>query len=134
MGTKWATGQNAIAECDVCGFQYKLRQLRKLVVKGTVTEIKACPACWVPDQPQLWLGTFPVYDPQAIYDPRPDTTYPQSRSQTIEPTTLRVTGFVGNVTVTAQQVPPIIGFLLIQPGGSNFLLQIDGFKIQVAGY
>ena len=34
--------------------------------------MKACPECWNPDQPQLRLGEFPVDDPQAIRDPRPD--------------------------------------------------------------
>ncbi len=78
MGNPWADGSRALAICDVCGFQFKLGQLRKLVVKGTITEVKACRACWVPDQPQLMLGTFPVDDPQAIQDPRPDDSYLQS--------------------------------------------------------
>jgi hypothetical protein len=34
-----------------------------------------CPECWDPDQPQLMLGTFPVDDPQALRNPRKDTTY-----------------------------------------------------------
>jgi len=34
-----------------------------------------CPACWEPDQPQLQLGMYPVNDPQAIRNPRPDTSY-----------------------------------------------------------
>ncbi len=37
-----------------------------------------CQACWVPDQPQLQLGMYPVDDPQAIRNPRPDTTYYQA--------------------------------------------------------
>lgn len=37
-----------------------------------------CPECWDPDQPQLLLGMFPVDDPQAVRNPRPDTTYVQS--------------------------------------------------------
>ena len=73
MGHKYASGQNAIAICDVCGFQYKLRQLKELVIKDKRTNIKACPECWNPDQPQNKLGEFPVDDPQAIRDPRPDS-------------------------------------------------------------
>lgn len=61
--------------CDVCGFQYKLKELRNLVIKTKVTNILACPTCWVPDQPQLMLGTFPIEDPQALRNPRPDTSY-----------------------------------------------------------
>lgn len=75
----WANGSRALAICDVCGFQYKLGQLRLLVVNTRVTSTKACPACWVPDQPQLQLGRFPVYDPQAIQDPRPDNAMRVSR-------------------------------------------------------
>ena len=74
MSDRFASSRNAIAMCDVCGFQYKLRQLRTLVVKGIEANIKACPECWNPSQPQLMLGTFPVDDPQAIRNPRPDTS------------------------------------------------------------
>lgn len=68
----FASAKRAIAECDVCGFQYKLKELRNLIVKGRDTNVKACPECWNPGQPQLRLGEFPVNDPQAIRDPRPD--------------------------------------------------------------
>jgi hypothetical protein len=37
-----------------------------------------CPACWDPDQPQLQLGMYPVDDPQAVRNPRPDNTYYQA--------------------------------------------------------
>ena len=74
MSDRFASSKNAIAMCDVCGFQYKLRELRTLVVKGIEANIKACPECWNPSQPQLMLGTFPVDDPQAIRNPRPDTS------------------------------------------------------------
>jgi hypothetical protein len=36
MANKFASGKNAIAECDRCGFQYKLKQLKELTIK-TVT-------------------------------------------------------------------------------------------------
>ena len=100
MSERFASGQKAIAECDVCGFQYRLRELRPLVVKMVVTEIRACPECWNPDQPQLMLGMFPVSDPQAIRNPRPDFTgYPQSRAriQPVDP--LVAFGHVGYVTI-----------------------------------
>ena len=69
---RYASAKKAIAECDVCGFQYKLRDLKNLIVKGLDTNVKACTECWNTDQPQLRLGEFPVNDPQAIKDPRPD--------------------------------------------------------------
>ncbi len=58
--------------CDICGFRYKLRELKEIIRKGKSTNLKACPECWSPDHPQLKLGEFPVDDPQAIRDPRPD--------------------------------------------------------------
>ena len=73
MSNKYASGQRAIAICDVCGFQYRLRELKELIVKGNKTNVLACPECWNPDQPQNKLGEFPVYDPQAIRNPRPDS-------------------------------------------------------------
>lgn len=73
MSVQFASSQNALGLCDVCGFTYKLRELRTTIVKGRVTNIKACEECWDPDHPQLKLGEFPVHDPQALRDPRPDT-------------------------------------------------------------
>ena len=52
-----------------------LTELKKLVVKTHVVAIKVCPECWEPDQPQLSLGLYPVNDPQAVREPRPDTSY-----------------------------------------------------------
>lgn len=74
-GPKYASGKRAIAECDRCGQRYMLKQLRKLVIKTKLTSIKVCPECWEPDQPQLQLGMYPVYDPQALREPRPDVSY-----------------------------------------------------------
>jgi hypothetical protein len=75
MGNRFASGKNSIALCDRCGFQFKLTELRKLVVKTKINNVLVCSSCWDPDQPQLMLGTFPVDDPQAVRNPRRDTTY-----------------------------------------------------------
>jgi hypothetical protein len=75
MGNRFASGKNSIAECDRCGFRFKLTALRKEVVKTKVYDLKVCPQCWDPDQPQLQLGMYPVDDPQGIRDPRPDISY-----------------------------------------------------------
>ena len=37
-----------------------------------------CKTCWEQDHPQLQLGMYPVQDPQAVREPRPDTSYYQS--------------------------------------------------------
>jgi hypothetical protein len=78
MANRFASGKIAIAECDQCGFRYKLKDLKKLVVKTKLVNLKVCPQCWVPDQPQLQLGMYPVSDPQALREPRKDLSYYQS--------------------------------------------------------
>lgn len=75
MPNKYSSGKYSIAECDICGQRYKLKELKKLVIKQQIKNIKACPECWNPDQPQLSLGLYPVDDPQAVREPRPDTSY-----------------------------------------------------------
>lgn len=75
MGNRFASGKNSIAMCDRCGFQFKLTRLRKEVVKTKVYNLLVCEECWDPDQPQLQLGMYPVDDPQAVRNPRRDTTY-----------------------------------------------------------
>ncbi|MGA0984493.1 MAG: hypothetical protein ACO3ST_07400 [Burkholderiaceae bacterium] len=75
MPNQFASGKFAIAECDRCGFRYKLTQLKTLVIKTKNVKIKVCPQCWEPDQPQLSLGLYPVNDPQAVREPRPDVSY-----------------------------------------------------------
>lgn len=77
-GPKFASGRWAISQCDRCGFRYKLKELKQLVIKTKNINLLVCPTCWEPDQPQLQLGMYPVYDPQALRNPRPDTTYTQA--------------------------------------------------------
>lgn len=126
MSTKYASAKHSIAECDRCGQRYKLTELRKLTIKTKQVSIKVCPECWEPDQPQLQLGMYPVSDPQAVREPRPDTSYqvsglgpdgtPEGGSRVIEwgwypvggsrlndinltPNTLVSQGLVGTVSV-----------------------------------
>ena len=125
MANQFASGKHAIAECDRCGQRYKLSELRKLVIKQQIKDIKVCPNCWDPDQPQLSLGLYPVNDPQALRDPRPDVSYKNSgldsigsisggsrifqwgwnpvggaRDDGLTPNNLAPEGQVGSVTVT----------------------------------
>ena len=78
MPNRFASGKRAIAECDRCGQQYMLKDLRGLVIKTKNVNILVCKTCWEPDQPQLSLGLYPVNDPQALRNPRRDTTYLQA--------------------------------------------------------
>ena len=78
MPNKYSSGKYAIAECDRCGQRYKLTELKKEVIKTKLFNIKVCPECWDPDQPQLSLGLYPVNDPQAVREPLPDLSYQAS--------------------------------------------------------
>jgi len=75
MGNRFASGKYAIAECERCGFRYKLTQLRREVIKTKNYELLVCNRCWDPDHPQLQLGMYPVDDPQGLRNPRPDRSY-----------------------------------------------------------
>ena len=75
MGNRYASGKNAIAECDRCGQRFKLKILKTEIIKTKEYNLLVCPACWDPDHPQLQLGMYPVDDPQALRNPRTDTTY-----------------------------------------------------------
>jgi hypothetical protein len=78
MGNRFSSAKNSIAECDRCGFRYKLKELKKLTIKTKQVSIKVCKNCWEPDHPQLQLGMYPVQDPQAVREPRPDNSYQQA--------------------------------------------------------
>jgi len=78
MGNRYASNKIAIAICDRCGFRFRLQKLKQLVIKTKQVNILVCNDCWEPDQPQLQLGMYPVDDPQALRNPRPDNTYVQS--------------------------------------------------------
>ena len=96
MSSKYASGRNSIAECDRCGFRYKLKELRKLTIKTKLVSIKVCNTCWEPDQPQLSLGLYPVNDPQAVREPRPDISYYQSGYTGLQLTQMPGTGTDAN--------------------------------------
>lgn len=78
MSYPFASGKWAIAICDRCGQQFKLKTLKTEIIKTKQYNLLVCDACWDPDHPQLQLGMYPVNDPQALRNPRRDTTYQQS--------------------------------------------------------
>jgi hypothetical protein len=110
MPSKYSSGKNAIAQCDRCNFRFKLSQLKRLVIKTKNVNILVCQACWDPDQPQLQLGMYPVSDPQAVRDPRPDSpSYFQAGLNGLQ--TLEVTG-----SLTSETGVPTLGSRIIQWG------------------
>jgi len=124
MGNRFTAGKKAISECDRCGFRFKLKDLKELVIKTKNVNILVCHQCWEMDHPQLQLGMYPVDDPQALRNPRPDRSYITSgtvadglpgqgsriiqwgwapvgggSSNSLTPNDLLLTGAVGTVTV-----------------------------------
>ena len=91
MPNQFASGKYAISQCDRCNFRYKLKELKTQTVKTKPYKIKVCQNCWDPDHPQLQLGMYPVNDPQAVREPRPDTSYLQSGNNGLD---LTLTGGV----------------------------------------
>jgi hypothetical protein len=75
MPNQFASGKHSIAQCDRCGFRFKLKQLKSLTVKTKTVNILVCSECWEIDHPQLRLGMYPISDPQAVRNPRPETGY-----------------------------------------------------------
>jgi hypothetical protein len=73
-----------------------LKELRTQTVKTKPFKVKVCKACWDPDHPQLQLGMYPVNDPQAVREPRPDVSYTvsgQSGLQILQTNSLDEEGF-----------------------------------------
>lgn len=96
MSNRFASAKHSIAECDRCGQRYKLKQLKTLTLKTKNIRIKVCPECWEPDQPQLLVGMYPVDDPQAVMEPRPDVSYlasGQSGLQIVDNNSVNVDAF-----------------------------------------
>ena len=79
MAVKYAKGKLAFGFCDTCGQRYDLKDLQVQIVAGRATNIKNCPYCLDKDHPQYFVGRVPVNDPQALLNPRPDTSQVESR-------------------------------------------------------
>ena len=123
MPSKYSSGKNAIAQCDRCNFRYKLKQLKRLVIKTKNVNILVCPECWEPDQPQLSLGLYPVNDPQAVRNPRPDSpSYYQSGLDGLQ--TIVQTGPLQSETGV-----PLLGSRVIQWGWQP----VGGSRLNDAG-
>lgn len=96
MANRFASGKWAIAQCDRCDGRYKLKVLKREIIKTKNYELLVCPECWDPDQPQLQLGMYPVDDPQGLRNPRPDRSYVTSGTTGLQILT-------GNSTSTLEQ-------------------------------
>lgn len=80
MPGPYASTKNAIGNCDRCGFEYPLRDLRKEKNNRVIQNLRVCPQCWDGDHPQNRLGQLDFSDNQALKDPRPDSGAIASRT------------------------------------------------------
>jgi len=117
MPSQFSSGKYSIAECDRCGQRFKLKELRKLTIKTKQVSIKVCQECWEPDQPQLQLGMYPVNDPQAVREPRPDVSYQVSGTSGLQ---LDITGIGPNGLGTPEGGSRIFQWGWNPVGGSQF--------------
>jgi hypothetical protein len=76
----FASGKYAKGVCDRSGFVYALKDLVPQIKDGKDTGLRVHGSMLDPDQPQLWLGRFPVKDPQAVRGPRPETGLTDQRN------------------------------------------------------
>ena len=79
MPNRFASGKKAFGFCSVCGQRCDLVKLKPQIIKQKTTNSLRCPECLDADHPQLMLGTFPIDDPQALRNPRPDPALAASR-------------------------------------------------------
>jgi hypothetical protein len=79
MPNRFAQGKKAFGFCSICNARAPLAKLKPQIVKQKVTNSLRCAECLDVDHPQLMLGTFPIDDPQALRNPRPDPSLAASR-------------------------------------------------------
>lgn len=102
MSVPYAKGKWSFGFCDTCNQRYDLRDLKIQIVAGRATNIKNCPYCLDKDHPQYFVGRVPINDPQALLNPRPDTSQVESRElwgwNPVGNPTVCITGQVGVIS------------------------------------
>lgn len=99
----YARGKKAFGFCDVCGFRADLNSMRHQIYDQRDINLLVCETCNDKDQPQLQVGKVPINDPQALYNPRPDTAQAASRRlfgwQPVGNPSIQITSYLGTVKV-----------------------------------
>ena len=103
----FASNKRAYGICDITGFRYRLKDMKK-----TLNGLLVGPDQWSPKHPQLMPKPTPV-DPTALKDPRPDPSSDGNDNNAFvvytnvglgiigtKLTTFEITSQVGSVTVT----------------------------------
>jgi len=122
----YTKGSHAFGFCDKTGFRYPLDELVYEYRNGVKTGFRVGKDVADPDQPQNFLGRVKIFDPQALFDPRPDRfqegftfRYPALDEQTLQsfgsPSALL--GGVGTVTITGDV--PVVGIVAPVTGSAT---------------
>ena len=69
----YAKGTHSLAICDRCGWSYPYLSMRV-----EWNNLKVCPECYEPRQPQD-IPAKQTFDPEALYQPRPEVSLPQAQ-------------------------------------------------------
>tara|TARA_R110002020_G_scaffold136757_1_gene305221 strand:+ start:355 stop:702 length:348 start_codon:yes stop_codon:yes gene_type:complete len=79
MSNSYTSGKHAFGFCDRTGFRYKLKDLVPQIENLRPNGLLVGRDVVDEDQPQLQLGRLRTADPQALRNPRPDTSEAESR-------------------------------------------------------
>ena len=98
----YASGKYAYGICDISGFRYKLKDMKK-----TWNGLLVGPDQFDPKHPQL-EPTSHVADPEALYNARPNTDVEANDGRVYTPTNIigrsfegfKITSALGTVTIT----------------------------------
>lgn len=98
----FASNKNAYGICDISGFRYRLKDMRK-----TWDGLLVGPDQYDPKHPQLQPRHKPA-DPEALRDPRPNTDFEVGQGKVVtteDPIGAmiignKLTASIGNVTIT----------------------------------
>jgi len=103
----YASGKHAFGYCDRTGFRYPLKDLVDEYRDGVKTGFRVGRDVVDPDQPQNFLGRVKINDPQALRNPRPDTSLVESRAlfgwKPVGNPAQFMVGSVGKVTVVTNE-------------------------------
>jgi hypothetical protein len=70
--TQFASGRHSESICDRCGLTVKYTALKRQFIDRADSGLLVCSECLDIDHEQYDVGRYPIFDPQALRNPRPD--------------------------------------------------------------
>lgn len=101
--SKYASGRHAYGFCERCACRWPIGELKSETFRGNLKNNRVCSDCWDKENPQVFIGTFKIEDPQTLKRPAPDIGLDAANA--FPPITVRVFGLnldvtLGTVTVS----------------------------------